>query len=207
MNIQKLTLGYVQTNTYFIDSPSGLIVIDPCIATPQDYDAVCEMVQDKPIVAILLTHGHFDHIAGVDHLMQENTILYISDKDKDYLVNPQLNGSWMIQENLMINATPTIINSNKIEVDSFTFKVIETPGHTHGSVAFLLDKHCFIGDFIMDGSIGRTDLEGGSSLEMRNSLITFKKRFENKKISLYPGHGSISQFSDELKHNPYLSKR
>lgn len=204
MNIKKITCGPVQTNCYIIQIDGKFFVIDPSFDDESGLEKVLNTLDGNNLSAILLTHGHFDHIAGVDALVEiAGCPVYIHTLDYDFLSNPMLNGSHMMGSEIIVRSPATEITEGKLTIDDIVFDVERVAGHTIGSVAFIHDGHCFDGDFIFDRSIGRTDLATGDMSVMRESLRHFIK-FHDKKLKLYPGHGGITDLEHQLLLNPYL---
>ena len=142
-----------------------------------DYDAIVNKVGNKNVNAILITHNHSDHIGALKQ---------ISNKYKCDVFS---------YKNLVEG-----FNS----ISDFNFKVIYTPGHTSDSISFLFEKEhvIFTGDFIFKDTIGRCDLPTGSFISMLKSLNNISKY---KNLTIYPGHGDITELDYEKQHNPYFS--
>lgn len=133
-------------------------------------------VGSNNVVGILITHHHFDHVGALEELQKfYQTKVY----DRNSL-----------QEQLY-------------QISPFSFQVIYTPGHKEDSISFLFLNHLFCGDFIFKDSIGRTDLEGGSMVEMQQSIEKIKQYPED--VIIYPGHGPSTTLKDEKEHNLYFT--
>lgn len=207
MKIEGLTLGYLETNTYFISKNDQLIIIDPCLDPNNNPERIFEKINDKNVLAILLTHGHFDHISAVDMIVNKyGCDVYMHEKEHHYLTDPQYNLSMQSPELVNINAKPKKLNLGLNKIGIFEFDVFMTPGHTSYSVSIDFNNHVFDGDFIFKNSIGRTDFITGSMEDMKNSIINFDKKYHNLNPKLYPGHGPITQYQKEKENNPYLLK-
>lgn len=205
MKIEKIVSGYAGSNTYFISKNNKMIVIDPCLEINNDPKKLLEKIEGFEVVGILLTHGHFDHVSGVDAIVEKtNTKVFIYKDEKDWPKDPQLNLSTMIPELVRIQAEMTPIDLGKLTIDTFTFDVIHTPGHTHGSVSYIIDQHVFDGDFIFKDSVGRMDLPTGSETEMRDAISLFIQKYEDEDYILYPGHGMKTTLENEINHNPFI---
>ncbi len=195
-------------NTYVIGEKGG-----PCIVIDlgSTQTRVISYIKENhtSCLGILLTHGHFDHIRGLNNFLKEfNCTVFIDFNDKDFLTDSKLNGSKYSEENQVIVKTTNIYElDDEDEINfgnGYLFKVIETPFHTNGSVCYLCEKEnaLFSGDTLFKGSIGRTDLPTGSERLVNSSL---KKLLNlNPKLVVYPGHGETTTLEKEISSNPYL---
>jgi hydroxyacylglutathione hydrolase len=205
MVIDKLVMGYAQTNTYFIKKDDKVVVVDPCNDPYGDSTRLINQIEGYHVVGIILTHGHFDHISGVDAIIGfQNCPVYVPESEIDWLVNPELNLSEMIPELVSVKSKAIGIGVGRLVIEPFCFEVIKTPGHTRGSLTYIMDDHVFDGDFIMKRSMGRTDLPTGNAQEMAKSIQEFVTKYKEKDFILYPGHGDITTLKDEILHNPFI---
>ena len=202
MEIVRVRNGMFSTNTYLIgDNQEGCYIIDPS----DDYTRIKRVIDEKfngLVKAVLLTHGHLDHVGSVDRLANDyNCDVYLSDNDKMYIDGSLKKYSNNLQEfNIQLNC-PTI--------DSYFIKdknivVYETPGHTPGSVCYLFKNEnvIFVGDTLFKGSVGRCDLTGGSQRELVKSLKIFKNMPNDLKVCC--GHEGETTIGNEKLYNPYL---
>mgnify|MGYP002350129488 CR=1 FL=1 len=205
MKVTKITMGSVQTNCYILNHNGDLIIIDPSAETADEFKRIEKAVSTQGrVIAVLLTHGHFDHIAGVDRCVSAyNVPVYIHTLDQPFLQDPNLNGSSRLAADVVVNAKAIEFVAGPLVIGDVVFEVVETPGHTHGSVTFISGTQAFVGDFIFHGSIGRTDLPTGSMQTMERSIHTFLEQYQDDLV-LYPGHGELTRLSTERLINPYL---
>ena len=170
MDIQEITVGMVQTRCYILGKENGqaCIVIDP----GDEAERIRRKAGDRKIEAILLTHGHFDHIGAVRELMEPDTRLVIHASDAPMLGNPDLNASrGLIGRSITApEATDLVKEGDELELAGLKIKVLHTPGHTPGSVCYQIEGELFTGDTMFDFGWGRTDLPGGSEEQMEDSL-------------------------------------
>ena len=186
MNIQELTVGIVQTRCYILsaENSSECIVIDP----GAEADRIRQAIGGKRIAAILLTHGHFDHIGAVRPLMEEGTRLIIHTMDAPLLGNPTLNAGLPLLRMQVTAPPPTdrVKEGDELELAGLKVKVLHTPGHTRGSACYQIEGELFTGDTLFDTGWGRTDLPGGSDEMMMDSLNRLVPLART--MPIHPGH-------------------
>lgn len=205
MNIKQIVSGYASSNTYFINKDNKMVVVDPCLNPNDDATTLLESIKGFEVEAILITHGHFDHISGIDAIVEQtNCPVYVFHKESDWLSNAEKNLCFMIPETVEIKSKPTEINLGPLELPNFKFEVILTPGHTSGSVSYVMEDHIFDGDFIFKDSMGRTDLPTGSESDMETAMLKFIEKYEDSEMTLHPGHGPQTTLKREIQLNPYL---
>ena len=167
--ITRVRVGFLGTNCYLLSLPErdDAVLIDPG-AQPE---RITEALQGKRIAAILLTHGHFDHIGAVGRLMQAETELVVHKLDAPLLGDPDLNASYLLQTRITApEATRLTFEGDTLSYAGMDFTVLHTPGHTAGSVCYLCGSTLFTGDTVMGMGTGRTDLPTGSDEDMDSSL-------------------------------------
>ncbi|MBQ7346277.1 MAG: MBL fold metallo-hydrolase [Oscillospiraceae bacterium] len=193
MTIHPLPLGYLQTNCYILQGDTGrCLVIDPADSA----DVIFDFIQAKGLTldAILLTHGHFDHVGAVKDLAAETDCpVYIHEADLQ--LPPAITAGKLYH-------THTYAEGDEIALAGLTFKVLHTPGHTPGSVCLCIEADMFCGDTLFQGSCGRTDLPGGSPQTMRQTLHRLSQL--EGSYTLWPGHGQSTTLAQEKRYNPYL---
>ncbi len=209
MVIEHLVVGMLQTNCYVLMDPENSIavVIDP----GGEAKRICKLLESKNVAlkAILLTHGHFDHVLDAWTLKELcGGEIYIHPLDKPLLkdrmvgLGALLSGKFPTMEK---EVDEFLREGEILTFGSIKLKVIETPGHTPGHVSFYIpeEKIIFVGDTLFDGSIGRTDFPGGSYEQLINSVRT--KIFPlGDDVVVYPGHGPKTTVGKERKTNPFF---
>lgn len=194
MEIKNLKLGAYQTNCYIAwgEGAQTCVVIDP------GYEPALVLTQaeqlGKSVEAILLTHGHFDHVGGVAQIAQTTGCRVFVCKE-DLSLDPRLTCG-------PLPYTDTYAEGDVLTLAGLTLQVLQTPGHTPGSVCLLAGDTLFTGDTLFAGSIGRTDFPGGNVGQMRQSLARLKAMAENYRV--LPGHAEMSTLDEERNANPFL---
>ncbi len=196
MEITTLTLGDYMTNCYILrqEASSKCLIIDP------GYEAgrILAFLQEKHLEpeAILLTHGHFDHVGAVGDIAAETDCdVYISAADLS--LPPMITNGKLFY-------THTYPASGTLNLAGLTLRILPTPGHTPGSVCLLTGDTILSGDTLFRGSCGRTDLPGGSWEQIASSLKTLAALPGDYRV--LPGHGEETTLEWERKHNPYLGQ-
>lgn len=194
MKIYTVVCGEIEENCYIADVGNGLAVaVDPGDGGERIYNIANE--HDLKISAILLTHGHFDHIGGLVELYRlTGADVYIHGSDIEMLKYPQLNLSSTMSDKLISAEVPVkrISGGEVLTFGNTSFSVLHTPGHTQGCVCYDADDAVFTGDTVFSNGYGRTDFPGGSMLQLRNSIRMLKSTIAGKTI--YPGHGETKIF-------------
>ena len=186
MRIDELTVGMVQTRCYILGPEGGqeCIVIDP----GDEAARIRKAVGERKIAAILLTHGHFDHIGAVRELMEADTRLVIHELDAPMLGDPELNaGLGLLRRKITAPAaTDKVREGDELNLAGLKIKVLHTPGHTPGSVCYQVEGELFTGDTLFDFGWGRTDLPGGNEEQMADSLRRLAPLA--RKMPIHAGH-------------------
>lgn len=204
LNIEVLTLivGALQTNCYLVIDKKSLstLIIDP----GDDADYISRIIKDRGYqpVQIIATHGHFDHILGIAELKLAYNIPFCLHKKDQFLIK---NMAQSAKHFLSVDAGPSpeidiyLTGKKNITIGKSNLEIIETPGHTTGSVCLYLrkEKLLFTGDLLFaDGGVGRTDFSYSSYDNLRKSLQKIFRLPDD--VVIYPGHGPSSTLKNEI---------
>jgi glyoxylase-like metal-dependent hydrolase (beta-lactamase superfamily II) len=206
IKINHYVVGPVQTNCYFVinDETKEALIIDPGANAAQ----LAERAKSEGInpVAILLTHGHFDHATGAGELAKEFGIkIYAYEGERDTLSSAEKNASWMVGESLVFYADEFLSDEQEIDLAGIHIRVLFTPGHTEGGCCYYLpyEEVLFSGDTLFCTSVGRSDLPGGSTSALIRS-VKEKLMVLPERTTVYPGHGEVTTIENERMYNPYI---
>ncbi len=204
--IDILELGPFFVNSYIVGDPESKkgFIIDPGWGAAEIISHVDRY--GLKIESIILTHGHADHIVALDEVRKHfGAIVMIGDKDAPMLTNPDANLSASLGEQLTAGAADKILHEGDIvSAGRFQFKVLETPGHTMGSISLFGHGVVFTGDALFLGSVGRTDFPGSSHETLMESIIQ-KLLVLPEETIVYSGHGPDTTIGQERDFNPFLS--
>ena len=194
-------------NTYvLIDDSLACLVIDPS----KKYEGIINYIEKNGLTlkGVLLTHGHFDHMRGVDLLLNKYHVpLYIGFYDADALKDSRKNLSYLMgREEMVVEEEPITVSDREVlHILEEDIEVIYTPFHTKGSVCYYLkdSKALFSGDTLFRYSIGRDDFPNSLPKEKKASLAKLMALPEDTKV--YPGHGSFTKIGEERNNNPFVN--
>ena len=173
MEIKRVVTGYLDENCYLLIENGTCLVVDP----GDNYNKIKDEIGDNKVLGVLITHSHFDHIGALRNFLTKRSIKIFKRSN---------------------------LEEKEYHLGDFVFQCLYTPGHSKDSVSFYFEKEKFmlVGDFVFKESIGRTDLPGGSDVEMKESIQKLLEYPDD--ITLYPGHDDITTLKDEKENNPYL---
>ncbi len=206
MIIQCICLGMVQTNCYFLqnEETKEMLIVDPGDLAPAIFRKV-EAMEGKP-VAVLLTHGHFDHIMACKEVAEKYGIPVLADREEEALLaDPRLNLSGMSGEACALSADRLLTEGEITDVPGFSFQMLHTPGHTSGSCCYYFpeEKVLISGDTLFCRSCGRTDFPTSSYRDMMQSLKRLVTELPEDTY-VYPGHEQPTTIGDEKRYNPFV---
>lgn len=203
MKVSYKVFGDLDNNCYLLldETTNKSALIDCTVAD----DRMRELIGDTNLQYILLTHGHFDHIGGVRDIKKEyGCKVVISSVDAPMLSSGKTSlAAFCGAEQNDTEPDITVQDGDEIEVGTLKIKVLSTPGHTSGSVCYVVGDALFSGDTLFYCSCGRTDFPTGSSDDMIKSLKKLASLDGNYKV--YTGHNQLSDLDFERKNNPYMN--
>ena len=204
MKIRYYSVGSMGTNCYIVSDDNGhTAIIDPGGDAKRIFGDV--KLNNLTVDLILLTHAHFDHIMAVEELrVATGAQLCVGAGDGPMLYDAQLNLSAMVYPSQAVSLTADRLlrDGDEVTFGDITLSVMDTPGHTRGSVCYLGDGVLFSGDTLFAGSIGRTDLPGGDMTVMRRSLERLS--LIEGDYTVYSGHGEETTLEFQKSANPFL---
>lgn len=206
MKIDTLLVGYVRTNCYIVGNTDTkeAIVIDP----GDNAAAIIKALKENDLVcmAVLLTHGHFDHIMAAAELARRSSIkIYAHEAEKRLLADPALNASIQFGPECSLVPDVCLKDGQKLLLAGFSIKVIHTPGHTAGGVCYYFTENrvLFSGDTLFLENIGRSDWPTGNGRQLIESIQNRLMPLDDD-IIVYPGHGSPTTIGHERQYNIYM---
>ncbi|MCH5191238.1 MAG: MBL fold metallo-hydrolase [Oscillospiraceae bacterium] len=210
LTVKKIILGEIETNTYVLESDAVCAVIDPAIESRE----LSDFLKGKSVKYILLTHGHFDHIAGVDSIVRETGAkVCIHTLDNEMLCdgNKSLYNSNLGGIQPHIKADMLLNDGDEITLGETVIRVMHTPGHTNGSVCYILqnERIIFSGDTLFRLTAGRTDLAGIEPIIAGRNELKSLQKIANLAgdFRVLPGHNEETTLQFERENNKYMRKK
>lgn len=206
MKVEKFVTGIISTNCYLAinEEKKQAVVIDP--AACPSYLMSHIKSEGLKVEAILLTHGHFDHIMGIDGFLSEFDVpVYVHEDDADAMEDPVLNQSSTYTSGYTFGKARYLRDRQTLELAGYTFQVIHTPGHTKGGCCYYVASEdvLFSGDTLFQNSVGRTDFVNSSTSDLVHSVREKLFLLPDDTI-VYPGHMGETKIGHEKKYNPYV---
>lgn len=204
--VKRIVLGAVSTNCYILyhDDTKHAVVFDPA----DDAGRIADIVHELGLCvdAIMLTHGHFDHILAAGELRQLwNCKVMAHEDEEDVAADVQLNLSVQFGAGYTLKIDETLTDKQEINIAGFDMQVLHTPGHTKGSTCYYLQKEgiIFSGDTLFAGSVGRSDFPTGSGAVLLRSVREKLMPLPDE-TQVLPGHGDTSTIGYEKENNPFI---
>lgn len=203
----KVIVNDFTENTYIVNELRECLIIDP----GTNFEGIVNYIDSKDfkVIGVLLTHGHFDHIISLNEIVDKyQAPLYIHEKERDFLFDPNLNLSSMTLNRFVLKnkeIVKTITSKDKIKLGNESIKILETPGHTRGGVCYHYKNFLFSGDTLFKGSIGRHDLPTANKTHILKSVNMLVTKLRDNTI-VYPGHGPFTTILSEKLDNPFVKR-
>jgi hydroxyacylglutathione hydrolase len=179
-----LSMDGFEVNAYVVHAPEGDLIVDAG-AEPETILAAVR----QPVAAVLVTHGHADHVNALGAVLREtNAPLYVHPDDAD---------------RTGVSVYEPLDDGQELDLAGERIRVLHTPGHSPGSVTFVIGEDQIVGDLVLPGSVGRTDIPGSSWEEIEVSLRKVMP-YWGENTRLFAGHGPVLSASEEIRTNPYL---
>lgn len=206
MKIEKFVIGIVSTNCYLVENEETkeCFIVDPA-ACPTELVSHLKKQGLKP-VGIILTHGHFDHILGIDGFLKEFPVpVYAHGEEENLLNDPSLNASAVYGAGYTFSDAQYLRDGQRIALAHLDIEVRHTPGHTPGGCCYYMPEEgvLFSGDTLFFGTVGRTDLPLGDS-DLLMASIREKLMGLPEETKVYPGHSGETTIGYEKIHNSFL---
>jgi glyoxylase-like metal-dependent hydrolase (beta-lactamase superfamily II) len=212
ISVRTFITGPLETNTYVISEAPSCIVVDPSEGCGDPLRMI--RGEKMSVVAVLLTHCHFDHVLGIAEILAENPAagVWAHAAEKPLLTNAEYNGSFLIGRPFVYNGPVSELSEGPSgdTIRDFSFDVLHVPGHSPGGCAFVFKNsgagaaHCFSGDALFAGSIGRYDFPLSNGPLLIKSITEKLLALPDDTI-VYPGHGGRTTIGREKRMNPFLS--
>lgn len=203
MKVIKHVFYPMDQNTYIVaDDSKNCVIID----LGGDFSQIESILSANGLtpLAVIFTHGHFDHILGAKSAADRNIPLYVSEEDRHMLLSQKDCLATLAGFKYTPITDCLTLEEGAVTFGDMTFEVVKTPGHTKGSVTLITGEYMFTGDTLFHLSVGRTDLPGGDREELKTSINRLIGRDFNYKV--LPGHGEDSTLDFEKRFNPYVSR-
>jgi hydroxyacylglutathione hydrolase len=206
LRVEKLSLGPIGTNCYVVRSDAGAkeaVIVDPSGEATELRLTLARL--GTACTAILVTHGHFDHLLGVADLAEgTGAPVYMPEGERTLLESPDRFTPVGVALRPYV---PDVLleGGETLELAGVTFDVLSVPGHSPAHLAYSSDGHLFSGDVLFQGSVGRTDLPGADWATLLASIRTLVDTLPPETV-VYPGHGPVTTLGEELARNPFLAE-
>lgn len=206
MKVEKFVTGIISTNCYLVinEETKQAVIVDP--AACPSYLVSHIKSEGLKVEAILLTHGHFDHIMGIDGFLNEFGVpVYVHEEDEECMKDPKLNQSSIYTAGYTFAEAQYLRDKQTLNLAGYEFEVIHTPGHTRGGCCYYVKSEnvLFSGDTLFQNSIGRTDFINSSMADLVHS-VKDKLFLLPDDTLVYPGHMGETKIGHEKKYNPYV---
>lgn len=206
MKIENFVIGIIGTNCYLVqnEATKEFFLVDPAACPAKLVNHIKE--QGLTLTGILLTHGHFDHIMGIDGFLEEFPVpVYAHEEEKILLEDASMNSSSTYGRGYTFKNADYVKDGTKLSLAGVSIEVIYTPGHTIGGCCYYIQAEgiLFCGDTLFRTSVGRTDFPTGSSSQLIRSIKEKLMPLPGETV-VYPGHMDETSIGFEKSHNPFL---
>jgi glyoxylase-like metal-dependent hydrolase (beta-lactamase superfamily II) len=210
MKIKSFVFNDFSVNSFVIyDDTKECIIVDPGCVSAQEQGTLDSFIKDNELIPVKIvnTHCHVDHVAGVNYVKQAYKIPFYAHKDDDSNLKDAERAGQLY--GMRIDAPPVVdyylSHGDVVEFGKSKIDILHLPGHSKGSIALSAkdEKFVVVGDVLFNGSVGRTDLNGGSLDELMHSIKNVLFKLDDD-VLVYSGHGPETNIGNELRSNPFL---
>lgn len=209
MHLKEFTVGPIENNTFVVwNDHLEAVIID----APAPADEVIAFVREKKLSVqyILLTHGHYDHILGLDSLKEATGAPIVISQEDAFMLQGNHSLPWKTGTDIQLpkiqKADLLVQDGDELVLGENLIRVLLAPGHTPGDTVYQIEDMLFTGDTLFAGTMGRVDLPGGDMDQLLSSLVKIKETFPATS-KVCPGHGPSTTLKYEIDHNPYYNGR
>lgn len=204
VTIERFITGPIDTNTFVVSLKNKCLIVDPSSGQKKVLAYISKNELEPQ--AIVITHGHFDHILGLPEIIAQYREIgvYIHPSETVLLRSPEFNGSVMMGSPVSYNGPVKDLLEGTITIGNFLIDVRHVPGHSPGGCALIFDTDALVGDILFAGSIGRSDLPGGDGELLINGIRQKLFGLPDETV-VYPGHGNRTTIGREKRSNPYFN--
>ncbi len=203
ITVERFITGPIETNTYLVIDSRECVIIDPSAGV----EVMISRIRDRHLEpqAIVITHGHFDHIIGIPEVIEAFPLLpvYIHPDERIMLTDPRHNLSFGVGEEFRYDGLIRDLEEGAVSFGAIKGTVFMIPGHSPAGCAILIENFLFCGDILFPGGVGRTDFPGGDGKKLIDGIIAKLMPLDDA-VTVCPGHMGRTTIGRERRLNPYL---
>lgn len=206
--VTRMPVGPLLTNCYLVQSGTELMLVDPGMVWNRELEEVATLIEgaNARLQWVVCTHGHFDHVSGVDAVMKRfpHTTLLMNPEEVPLARDPANNFASQLGSMAVMHSEPSpLLAGDELSLGLISYRVVAVPGHTPGSIVLIAGDHAFVGDTLFAGSVGRVPNVSGAFEQLLAGIHTNLMTLPPA-TRIYPGHGEPTTVGAELNGNPFL---